>query len=288
MDWILNMRDVLEYIEDNLSSQIDLDIISQKACCSIYNFQRIFSYISGVSLAEYIRRRRMTNAAFDIQKSNDKISDIGFKYGYESAAFFSRAFQSVHGVSPIKARDNGIILNLYPKISLSLNIIGGEVMKYRIEEKSELRILGVRTKLYEEHEKNMEIVPQFWEETLKSPVFQQLLSLESTEPKGILGITVYHNPEEIYYYIGVSTDEIIKDGLMELTIPNAKWVVFENEGYFPESIQTIFKRFLTEWLPFSGYEWDEKPDIEVYPVTNSKMVGGHSEVWISITNKKRS
>ena len=161
-------------------------------------------------------------------------------------------------------------------------------MKYRIEEKSELRILGVRTKLYEEHEKNMEIVPQFWEETLKSPVFQQLLSLESTEPKGILGITVYHNPEEIYYYIGVSTDEIIKDGLMELTIPNAKWVVFENEGYFPESIQTIFKRFLTEWLPFSGYEWDEKPDIEVYPVTNSKMVGGHSEVWISITNKKRS
>ncbi len=286
MEWISCLKNVLDYIEDNLDSQIELEIISQKAQCSIYNFQRIFSYISGVSLAEYIRRRRMTAAAFDIQKNKDRIGDIGFKYGYESATSFSRAFQSVHGVSPVKARDKGIFLNLYPKLNLSLSITGDQAMKYRIIEKEQIHVVGVRKKLSEDLERNRMLVPEFWERTVKSNIFQDLLKIRNSTPQGILGITVYYNPEEIYYYIGVSTDEHSQKGLLELTIPQTKWVVFENEGPFPDSIQTVFKRFLTEWLPFSGYEWDEKPDIEVYPVTNSKMSSGHSEIWISIKDKK--
>lgn len=282
VEWIKNMNSVLNYIEDNLKADIDLVIIEKKAGCSIYNFQRIFSFLTGVSLAEYIRRRRMTKAAFEIQHTNTKIGEIGSQYGYEVAASFNRAFQSVHEVSPIRAREEGIKLNCYPKISFSLSVKGDESMKYRIESRTHMRVIGVRTELVEDAEENEKIVPRFWSETLESAAFKALLEIESIEPKGILGITVYNNPNDIFYYIAVASNSEKPDGLCELVIPEAKWVIFENDGFFPESIQAIYKRFLTEWLPFSGYEWAEKPDIEVYPVSNSKLQKGHSEVWIAI------
>ncbi|WP_309137250.1 effector binding domain-containing protein [Clostridium sp. CM027] len=83
------------------------------------------------------------------------------------------------------------------------------------------------------------------------------------------------------------TDKPVPDGMFEFEIPAATWVVFECNGHFKESVQTIFKRFLTEWLPVSGYEYAELPDIEVYPVSDKGSKGGHAEVWIAI-KKERS
>lgn len=97
-----------------------------------------------------------------------------------------------------------------------------------------------------------------------------------------LSVTVYENPEEIYYYIAVSTDQEVSENMMQYEIPEATWVIFECEGKFKSSIQNVFQRFLTEWLPFSGYQYAELPDIEIYPVSNDKLKGGHSEAWIAI------
>lgn len=285
MEWLTKLSQAIDYIEDNLAGDISYDEAAKIACCSTYYFQRMFSYVAGISLSEYIRRRRMTKAAFELQVSEAKVIDIGSKYGYESPTSFNRAFQNVHGVAPTVARREGTILNTYLPISFSINVTGGESMKYRIETKEPIRIVGVRAKLQEDQEQNFKIVPKFWNKTLKSDLVSEISKLTNQTPNGILGVTVYENLEEIYYYIAASTDKAVPENLVEYEIPSATWVIFECNGRFQDSIQTIFKRFLTEWLPFSGYEYAQLPDIEVYPISDQNLKTGHSEVWIAIRRK---
>lgn len=286
MEWLKQLSQAIDYIEDNLVDDISYEEAAKIACCSTYYFQRMFSYVTGIPLSDYIRRRRMTKAAFELQVSDAKIMDIGSKYGYVSSAAFNRAFQSVHGVAPTVARMEGTKLNAYTRISFSVNINGGESMRYRIETKEPIRIVGTRVPLVEDPEQNFKTVPIFWDTTLKSSLFSEICELTNRNPHGILGVTAYQNPEEIYYYIAASTDKTVPEKLVEYEIPAATWVIFECDGRFPDSIQTIFKRFLTEWLPFSGYEYAELPDIEVYPIGDQKLKGGHSEVWIAVRKAK--
>lgn len=286
MEWLTQLSQAIDYIENNLEGDISYEKAAKIACCSTYYFQRMFSYVSGIPLSDYIRRRRMTKAAFDLQVSKAKVMDIGLKYGYVSPTSFNRAFQNVHGVAPTIARKEGIILNAYPRISFSINITGGESMKYRIETKDPIRIVGIKTSLQEDTEQNFKIVPTFWNTTLKSNLFSEICRLTNQNPYGILGVTAYKNPQDIYYYIAAATDELVPKGMVEFNIPSATWVIFECNGQFQESIQTIFKRFLTEWLPFSGYEYAELPDIEVYPISDPILKSGHSEVWIAVKKVK--
>ncbi len=282
MNWLKQLSQVIDYIENNLDGIISFDEAAKIACCSTYYFQRIFSYVTGIPLSEYIRRRRMTAAAFELQTSDKKVMDIALKYGYESPTSFNRAFQSVHGVSPTVARTQGTLLTAYPPISFSISVTGGENMSYRIETKETLRIVGVRTKLQEDMDENQKTVPVFWNKIIESRLFSDICEFIDKDPHGILGVTAYTNPQNIYYYIAAPTDKPVPDGMFEFQIPAATWVVFECNGHFKESVQTIFKRFLTEWLPVSGYEYAQLPDIEVYPVGTKGSKGGHVEVWIAI------
>lgn len=282
MKWLKQLSQAIDYIENNLTDVISYEEAAKTACCSTFYFQRIFSYVAGISLSEYIRRRRMTAAAFDLQSSDMKVMDMGLKYGYESPTAFNRAFQSVHGIAPTAAREKGAKLNAYPPIKFSISVTGGESMSYRIEAKEAMRIVGTRIALKEEMEENQQIVPVFWNDILNSRLFSKICSFVNQKPNGILGITAFKDTQHIYYYIGASTDKPIVDGMFELFIPAAIWVVFESNGYFKESIQVIFKRFLTEWLPASGYDYAELPDIEVYPINSHGEKEGHAEVWIAI------
>jgi AraC family transcriptional regulator len=286
MEWLKQLSQSIDYIENNLAGDISYDEAAKIACCSTYYFQRMFSYVAGIPLSEYIRRRRMTKAAFELQVSKAKVIDIGSKYGYVSPTSFNRAFQNIHGVSPTTARKEGTILNTYPPIRFSINVTGGESMRDRDETKDPIRIVGVRGPLQEEQELIFQIVPKFWDKILKSNSVPEISKLATQPPHGILGVTVYKNPEEIYYYIAAPTDKAVPQNLVEYQIPAATWVIFECNGCFQDSIQTIFKRFVTEWLPFSGYEYAELPDIEVYPISNQKSKGGHSEVWIAVKKEE--
>lgn len=286
MNWLKKLSKVIDYIENNLDGIISYEEAAKIACCSPYYFQRIFSYITGISLSEYIRRRRMTKAAFEIQKSNVKIMDIALRYGYKSPTSFNRAFQGIHGVSPTAARMQGTTLNDYPPIRFSISVTGGESMKYRIETKKSFRIVGVRTQLGEDMEQNQKTVPIFWEKMFKNKLLPDICKMADKEPYGILGVTAYINPKNIYYYIAAPTDKPVPHGMTEFEIPSATWVIFECSGRFKESVQTVFRRFLTEWLPASGYEYAELPDIEVYPINTHGAKAGHAQVWISIKKEE--
>ena len=285
MEWLKKLGKAIDYIEDNLDKEISYDEAARIACCSPYYFQRVFSYVSGVSLAEYIRRRKMTQAAFELQRADSRVIDVALKYGYSSPTSFNRAFQNVHGITPTAAKLGESVLQAYPSIQFKIEITGGSAMAYRIAKKPPLRIVGIRIPLTSDMEDNLRIVPQFWKATLQGKQFLKICRLSNGEPRGILGISVYINPKEIYYYIGVATNTSAPAGMYECEIPAATWVIFENDGRFKEDVQSVFKRFYMEWLPFSGYKYAELPDIEVYPICSGQPVNGHSEVWIAVSKE---
>ena len=282
MEWLKNLNNAIEYIEHNLDQTISYEEAARIACCSTYYFQRIFSYVTGVSLSEYIRRRRMSQAALELQRTNKRVLEVALTYGYTSPTSFNRAFQSVHGITPVMAKNKEMTLHAYPPISFSVKITGGNVMSYHIVDKGAIRMVGIRTRLTEDMEENQKNVPCFWKEVLQKEQFLDICQLSSACPKGILGVTVYENPENIYYYIATATYKETPKGMYEYEIPAATWVVFENDGYFKEKVHDIFQRFYAEWLLFSGYKYAGLPDIEVYPIHQEKQSYGHSEVWIAI------
>ena len=285
MEWLKKLGKAIDYIEDNLDKEISYDEAARIACCSPYYFQRVFSYVSGVSLAEYIRRRKMTQAAFELQRADSRVIDVALKYGYSSPTSFNRAFQNVHGITPTAAKLGGNVLQAYPSIQFKIEITGGSAMAYRIAEKPPLRIVGIRIPLTSDMEENLRIVPEFWKAALQGNQFFEICRLSNGEPGGILGISVYRNPKEIYYYIGVAANTPAPAGMYGFEIPAATWVIFENDGRFKEDVQSVFKRFYMEWLPFSGYKYAELPDIEVYPICSGQPVHGHSEVWIAVSKE---
>ena len=283
MEWLRQLSRAIDYIEENLEGEISYDEAAKLACCSTYYFQRMFSYIAGISLSEYIRRRRMSLAAFELQASNIKVMDVGMKYGYQSPTSFNRAFQSVHGAAPTAARVKGTMLSAYPRISFSITVTGGQNMRYRIEQKEAFRVIGVRTALKEDSEYNFHMVPKFWKKMLDSPAYQEICCLSEKNGSDIFGISSYEDPRNIYYYIAARSDRVVPKGMKELEIPAATWAVFEGNDPYRDSIQSIFRRFLTEWLPFSNYEYAHLPDIEVYPMQTGNKMSSKAEIWIAVT-----
>lgn len=121
MDWLDRMEKVIEYIESNLDKEINYETIAEISCCSVYNFQRIFSFLFNIPLSEYIRNRRLTAAAAELRKSNIRVIDVAVKYQYESQESFSRAFQKFHGVTPAAVKKKACVLSIYPKASVNFN-----------------------------------------------------------------------------------------------------------------------------------------------------------------------
>lgn len=116
MDWLDRMNGAMDFIETHLDERINYEEVAKTACCSAYHFQRMFAFITDVPLSEYIRRRRLTIAAFELQCSDVKVIDVALKYGYESPEAFSRAFKALHGVMPTLARSNGMALKAFPRM----------------------------------------------------------------------------------------------------------------------------------------------------------------------------
>ena len=145
MDWLKGMNSVIEHIEENLTQPIQYESLSRIVGCSVYEFSRIFSFMAGMSISEYIRRRRLSQAVFDIQSGSEKIIDIALKYCYESPTTFTRAFKELHGTTPTDARHANVTLKTYPPISFIISIKGVNDMQFRIEKTEATTLYGART-----------------------------------------------------------------------------------------------------------------------------------------------
>ncbi len=281
MEWIERLNEAITYIEEHLTEEIDYERLGKIACCSSYHFQRMFTYMAGVPLSEYIRRRKMSLAAVDLQSTGIKIIDVAGKYGYNSPTAFNRAFQSVHGIAPSAVKNEGVSVKSFPPVSFKLIVKGVEEMNYRIETKAAFRIVGVSVPLEKDIEKNFAVIPRKWQETAINGTLQKLTGLMDTQPMGVLGVSTCNDTEPWRYYIAVASSQTDQD-LEEYTVPAATWAIFPGTGT-NQSIQELERRIVTEWLPTSGYEYGNAPDVEVY--LNPDPQNAQYEVWIPVVRK---
>ncbi|HJB67735.1 MAG TPA: AraC family transcriptional regulator, partial [Candidatus Fournierella excrementigallinarum] len=218
MDWIERLNEAIGYIEENLTGEIEYEKLGQIACCSAYHFQRMFAYIAGMPLSEYIRKRKMSLAAVDLQGNDAKVIDVAAKYGYASPTAFNRAFRSVHGVNPSSVKSEGTAIRSFPPIAIKITVKGVEEMNYRIETKEAFRIVGKSFPLSREIEQNFSEVPQMWQGAVLDGTIEKIISLMDREPQGVLGVSACSDDEEWRYYIAVSSSAEIDGSLEEYTV----------------------------------------------------------------------
>jgi len=280
MEWLDSMNKAVEYLEANITEKIDIEKVAQIALSSTFHFQRMYHMITGVTIAEYIRRRRLTLAAQDII-SGEKIINVAYKYGYETPEAFSKAFRKMHGLSPSAAREHGANLKAYPKLSFHISIKGDKDMDYKIVEKESFAVVGKQTKITMVNGENFEQVPKFWEDCMRDGSYQWICS--KVGKLGVLGICKDFAKDEFNYMIGVEKiKETLPKGYISATIPAATWAVFESVGALPEAIQDLTKRIYTEWLPSTGYQHACAPELEVYPIGDTSSADYRCEIWVPI------
>ena len=285
MEWLEGMNAAIDYIEDNLDQEIDYTKAAKIACSSPFHFQRMFSFVTGMGLGEYIRQRRMTLAAFDLLNGNEKVIDIALKYGYQSPTAFTRAFSNVHGVVPSVVRVHGIPLKSFPRITFRVSVVGGKEMKYRIEEKPAMRFVGRKETVSNVGGINFIRIPKIWEEVDQNGTFDKIMSLSNQAPKGVVGICAGFCDTEFDYYVASATDQPVPETMDELTVPEGLWVIFTCIGPMPDAIQAVWKQIYSEWFPSSGYEHAGIAEIEWYSEGDGASADYLSEIWIPIVKK---
>jgi AraC family transcriptional regulator len=286
MDWLKRMNEAINYIEDNLDQEIDYETVAKITCCSIFHFGRVFTFTADMTLGEYIRQRRLSMAALDLINTSDKVIDIAMKYGYNSPTAFTRAFINMHGIAPSVARENGVMLKSFPRITFHMSIKGGKEMNYKIEEKPRMRFIGKKEAVNCVGGQNFLRIPQIWQEVCEAGTFDQIMALSNGSPSGVLGICANFRDKEFDYFIASSSDELCPEGMDELVIPEGLWVVFQCVGPMPTAIQDVWKRVYTEWFPSSGYEHAGGAELEWYSDGDGDAEDYISEIWLPIIKKK--
>lgn len=294
MDTLKNLNDSLKYIEKNLFNDIDLEKVFLISGMSQYQYKRVFSYLNGMSLNEYIRKRKLALAAkMLLDDPNLKVSDIAFDLGYESVEAFSKAFYNMHLVNPSILKKKTVNINDFPPLSFQLSVKGGYEMKYRIENKEAYKLVGVKKEVALQHhgvnEEIVELAKQLTEEKI-----EKLKAISNIDPKGIVNATIRLDEDlsdgtKIMQMIGVATTMPTTDLENEFTIYNvdaSEYAIFSVEGVFPDALQLTWSRIYSEWLISSGYEIIKGPEILWNESHDTSKKNFKSEIWIPVQRKK--
>ena len=295
MSFKSDFESAIEYIEDNLTIDIDFNMVARQAKCSTYHFQRLFSSLVGIPLSEYIRRRRMTLAAIEIQNTDTKIIDIAMKYGYDSHSSFTRAFQTVQNVTPSKARSEGVTLIAYTPLTFQFILKGVEAMKYQIIEKEAYKVFGfdvIETDGFT-NEQYVEYADRILENGTHDKINKaagfpgvvlDMIESNSWDSSKIHLLKAIHFWDEDGHKKFMFGWELPETGVNEdftvLDIPPMQWVVVTHQLDGDRSVVSrCFNDLYINWFPTSGYE--QAPGCPVIEVYDSKNV----ELWMPIVKK---
>lgn len=287
MNWTDDLNRAMDYIEENLCGEVSIAEVAKHAACSEFHLQRMFPYMTGMTLVDYIRRRRMSLAALDLS-AGDKVIDVASRYGYESPTSFSRAFRDVHGVAPSEAQRGTAKLTQHPRLTFTMQVKGEESMEYRIEERGEFRVVGHLAQGDWELENAGEKAAEFWaylNEDDGKRIHDVLSLMDGSEPSALLGVSFCDNGSFSGYLVGVATNTPCPESMEERIVPDATYAVFDCTGPMPDAMQSLQHRIFAEWLPSSGYEWAPKSDLEVYFGPRMTAEDYKSQVWIPIEKR---
>ena len=299
MDWITGMQKAIDYIEANLTEEIDYEKVAAESFSSSYHFQRVFSILCGYTLGEYIRLRRLSLAGVELASGKDKVIDIALKYGYDSPDSFAKAFQKFHGITPSQARADGSMLKSFSRLSIKISLEGGNTMNYRIEEKDEMILTGYKRRFSgvpgerEEQEKDMYV---------NTRVFQYILQGLSGNIEMNYDIITNIDDDGYDFYIAKQLTEYLRNNLNKtsvlgeeyakhfenIVIPKCTYAIFETERCsYPTTIfLDLRKKIASEWLPNSGYQLANAPELVVtHWFRGNKSNQRYRELWIPIEKK---
>ncbi|WP_413374902.1 AraC family transcriptional regulator [Alkalihalobacillus sp. 1P02AB] len=290
MDFLQQMNRSLQYIEDHITEEIDVNKVAKLAYCSEYHFRRMFSSLAGVSLSEYIRRRRLTLAAFDLLNADFKVIDVAMTYQYQSPDSFTKAFQKLHGILPSQVKENGHLLKAYPQMTFQLTIKGGSEMQYRIEEKEAFQIVGLKKRVPLIYEGVNPEIEKMWL-SLTMEQIEEWKSLSNIEPSGLISASTNFSERtseysELDHYIGAATTNEVTITADKLEVPAQTWVIFTAVGKFPEALQNVWARIYSEWFPSSQYEQTGGPEILWNEDKDMSKPNYKSEIWIPVIKRE--
>lgn len=297
LEILKRMTIVLDYIEENITNEIEYEEIAQKIYCSSFDFHRMFSFICGISVSEYIRRRRLTLAALEFANKDVKVINVAFKYGYSSPVSFAKAFRKLHGISPSMAFRYKDKLKAYPKMSLQIQIRGDNEMEYRIEKKTELKFFGYEAIISNiDEEEYYENPGMFWQELQNTNKFDKIINdtgySEHQEFKELCRVHAIMNYKEtpsntFSYMIGAFLTEKSKvDGYTQVTLPETTYAIFPSPKFKWDEIGKVIskmnERIYKEWFPTTNYEKANNAELEIYGGTEE---AAYIELWIPIKEK---
>jgi AraC family transcriptional regulator len=295
VNWQERMEAAIDYIERNLGKEIDCKRVAAEANCSTFHYLRMFDVVTGITLGEYVRRRRLSIAALALTgtKEEVRVTDLALRSGYDSPDAFARAFKREFGITPSEARREGANLRTWPRITFSVVLKGDVSMEYRIEKKESFTLTGLPLSVSTENGENWRVIPDFWRKQHKNGNVKKLEKLVPKESKfGVMGVCDCSdaNAKDFTFLIAIESSgskaeqrKELPSGCIDIEAPSATWAVFPSHGPLPQAIQNVWKRIFSEWFPTSGYEHADGPELEIYDNSLSDDDPDYySEVWIPV------
>lgn len=250
---------------------------------------QFFFHLSGMTLSEYIKNRKFSEANKDLLQG-ERVTDVAFKYGYQSLDGFTRAFKSWSGFLPSEVQKTGISKS-FPKLSFVISVKGGNAMEYKIVEQPAFNLVGAskRVPMQFEGVNNaiLELAQSITEDQRK-----EMHALKNMEPRQIVNAsydsdTNFMKEEgSLTHLIGVlTTHEDVSDLLTKVPVEASTWAVFPVEGPFPTALQDTTARTYSEWLPASDYEVVNLPSFSFTKMDPDKEGYAYSEIWMPVRKR---
>ena len=278
MNIIKSFNNTIDYLETVLDDEIDEKKVNMLSGYSYSMFSRLFSILTETTLSEYLRSRRLTEAAIILRDTDKKIIDIAFKFGYESSDSFGTAFKNFHGFTPSEVR-NGKPFKLVSRVQLALSVKGGRSMNITIQKKKAFIVAGVN-----EQNINSSLCSSVWDKLYEKYSHDELASLGRGQTVGVCYDV--ESPGTINYiagYIITDVDRAKNMGLYVLEVNEAEYAIVELNGEVPDCIHKGWKYVMEVFFPEHGYMHSGSPDFEYYYKGDMYSKDYKMELWIPIT-----
>ena len=286
------LNQAIEYIEEHLTSDITLEEISKCVGVSDYHFRKIFYYLSGLTLSEYIKNRKLSEANKDLL-NNERVTDVAFKYGYQSIDGFTRAFKSWSGFLPSEVTKMSV-KKLFPKLYFYINVKGGQNMDYKIVEMPAFKFVGVSRRVPMQFEGVNSAIVEL-ANSITQEQREAMHAIQNIEPYEVVNVSYEHEHNfmkdggYLTHLIGVlSTKESVSELLDVIEVSSYTWAVLPNEGPFPEILQETYAKIYSEWLPISDYEVIQAPEFSFTKMNIENPNYAYSEIWMPVCKKSKN
>lgn len=300
MEWLTAIRKAIAYMEDKLLTIASPEEAAAHVHISSMYLQRGFHIMTGFTMCEYIRNRRLYLAASELVNTNARIIDIALKYGYETPESFTKAFSRFHGAAPSQVRSGQAPFRSFLALNINITIQGGNQMNYKITKMLPLKVIGFEreftfTEAYAE-------IPEFWDEIgdkyamniyAENPPANAYEKAIVDNCIGEYGICIDDIGKGRFRYLiaGKYCGGEVPEGMALYEFPMCEWAVFDCIGAIPEALQSLNTKIFSEWLPGNPeYEIAGDANVEWYDCINGEKTDTdyHSAIWIPVRRKSHT